>query len=107
MDWYDFVRPYGFHVRIYDSNLLYKVHNAVPYKSSSPNHLIYNIMRSPYRIDAWLTDDGIVTRLDTYGQSKYQHFSKECSAEEIVCGTLSQLGNIVTTHKESIQPGLF
>lgn len=107
MDWRDFVRPHSFHVRIYDSNLFYKVHNVVPYKSSSPNHLIYNIMRSPYRIDAWLTDDDIVTQLYIHGQSNYHHFSKECSVEEIVCSTLSQLGNIVIVHNDSIQPGLF
>lgn len=107
MDRNDFVRPHAFHVRIYDNKLFYKVHNAIPYKSTIPDHLIYIITRSIYRIDIWLTDDDIVTKLNIHGSGKCQHFSKERSIEEILCSTLSQLGTIVTLDNDSIQPGLF
>ena len=107
MDRGDFVCSYPFHVRIYDDKLFYKVHTAVPYKSTLPNHLIYIITRSIYRIDIWLTDDDIVTQLNIHGTGKCHHFSKECSIEEIVVSTLSQIGKIVTLHNNSIQPGLF
>lgn len=107
MDGRDFDRPHGFHVRIYDDRLLYKVHNVVPYKSSLSNHLIYNIMRTPYRIDIWYTYDDIVTQLNIHGTSNYQHFPKGRSVEEIVCSTLSQIGKIITLDDDSIQPGLF
>lgn len=107
MDRRDFACPYAFHVRIYGDKLSYKVHTAFPYKSTLPNHLIYIITRSIYRVDIWLTDDDIVTQLNMHGAGKCQHFSKECSIEEIVRSTLSQTGKIVTLHNDYIQPGLF
>lgn len=107
MDSRDFNYPHGFHVRIYDDKLFYKVHSAVPYKSTTPGHLIYIITRSVYRIDIWLIDDDIVTQLNVYGSGSCQHFSKKCSVEEIVRSTLSHIGRIVTLDNDSIQPTLF
>lgn len=107
MDRGDFVCPHGFRVRFYDDKLLYKVHSAIPYKSSLPNHLVYNIMCSPYRVDIWLTNDDVVSRLNIHSWREYQHYSKQCSVEEIVCGTLSQIGKIVVLDDSSSQLALF
>lgn len=107
MDCRDFDRPHGFHVRYYDDNLLYKVHNVIPYKTSSPNHLVYKVMRSRDTVNVWLTSEGIVARLDTQGHSKYIQFPTDSSAVEIVCTMLSQTGKLVVVDSDSIQPRLF
>lgn len=107
MDRRDFDYSHDFYVRVYDDKLFYKVHNAVSYKSTLPGHLIYIITRSIYRIDIWLTDDDIVSQLNMHGRGSCQHFSKECSVEEIVCSTLSQIGKIVTLDNNPVQPTLF
>lgn len=107
MDRRDFDRPYGFHVRYYDSGLSYKVHNVIPYKTSSPNHLVYKVMRSIDKVNVWLTSDGIVAQLDIPGHSKYIQFPSNSSASEIVCTMLAQRGKIVVVDHDSIQPGLF
>lgn len=107
MDSRDFDRPHGFHVRYYDNKLSYKVHNVIPYKTSSPNHLVYKVMRSIDKVNVWLTSEGIVAQLDIPGHSKYIQFSSSRSVSEIVCTMLAQRGNIVVVDSDSIQPGLF
>ena len=107
MDRGDFDRPHGFYVRIYDDKLAYKVHHVIPYKSQLTNHLTYRVMRSPYRVNIWLTDDDLVTQLNIHKERTYLHFSKEFSVEEIVCSTLSQTGSIVVPDSDLFQPGLF
>lgn len=107
MDWRDFVRPHGFPVRYYDSSLSYKSHSVIPYKTTTPNHLAYKVMRSPDRVDVWLTDDDIVAKFDVQGTSRYAHFPKDYTAPQIVCATLSQQGRIIIPDTDSLQPGLF
>ena len=107
MDRRDFDTPHGFHVRYYNDSLLYRVHNVIPYKTSSPNHLIYKVMRSMDKVNIWLTNDGIVAQLDIPGHSKYIQFSSNCSVVEVVCTMLSQRGKLVVVDSDSLQPGLF
>lgn len=107
MDSRDFDRPYGFHVRYYDSGLRYRVHNVIPYKTSSPNHLVYKVMRSMDKVNVWLTSEGIVAQLDIPGHSKYIQFSTDSSAVEIICTMLSQTGKLVVADIDSLQPSLF
>ena len=107
MDRRDFDRPHGFHVRYYDNNLRYKVHNVIPYKTSLPNHLIYKVMRSIDKVNVWLTSDGIVAQLDNSGHCKYIQFPSNTSAAEIVCTILSQRGKLVVIDGDDFQPGLF
>ena len=107
MDWRDFVYPHGFVVRYYRPNLLYTRHSVLPFKTASPNHLIYKVMRSPDKINLWLGEDDIISQLDVTGYRKYQHYSKDCSALEIICGTLSQHGSLIVPDDDSSQPGLF
>lgn len=107
MDRWDFDHPYGFHVRYYDNNLFYKVHNVIPYKTSSPYHLVYKVMRSMDKVNVWLTSEAIVAQLDIPGHSKYIQFPLNRSAQEIVCAMLAQRGKIVVVDIDSIQPGLF
>lgn len=106
MDWRDFVRPHGFHVRYYDSTLSYSVHSVIPYKTSSPNHLIYKVMRSRDKVNLWLMADEIVAQLDVPGQNMLQSFSPNLSVKQIVCATLSQSGKLVV-FDDSLQPALF
>lgn len=107
MDCRDFDRPHGFHVRYYNDNLLYRVHNVIPYKTSLPNHLIYKVMRSVDKVNVWLTSDGIVAQLDVPGHCKYIQFPSDTSAVEIVCTMLSQRGKLVVADGNDLQPGLF
>lgn len=107
MDCRDFDRPHGFHVRYYDDNLLYRVHNVIPYKTSSPNHLIYKVMRSTDKVNVWLTSDSIVAQLDVLGHRKHVQFPPNASAEEIVCTMLSQRGKLIVLDGDDFQPGLF
>ena len=107
MDYSDFVNPRDFCVRYYDDKLQYTSHRVVPYKTSSPVHLIYKVMRSPDKIDMWLAHDSVVTQLNINGCEKHQHFSLDCSLSEIICGTLSQKGKLVVVADDLIQPGLF
>lgn len=107
MDSRDFDRPYGFHVRYYDDRLCYKVHNVIPYKTSSPNHLIYKVMRSQDKVNVFLTDDNIIAELDVPGFRKYIQFSKDCSMREIICTMLSQRGKLVVIDADSFQLELF
>ena len=107
MDCRDFVRPHGFYVRYYDDTLEYKVHNVIPYKTSNPYHLVYRAMGSPDRVNVWLMSDEIVAQLDTQGHSRYMHFSKDYTAQQIVCAALSQQGRLVVADSDSLQPGLF
>jgi len=107
VDWRDFVRPHGFTVRYYRSDLSYTCHNVLPFKTSSPNHLIYKVMRSADKINLWLTEDDIVSQLDVTGYRNYLHYPKSCGALEVICGTLSQRGVLVVSNDESSQPGLF
>nr|DAN01203.1 MAG TPA: hypothetical protein [Caudoviricetes sp.] len=107
MDRWDFDRPHGFHVRYYDNALSYKVHNVIPYKTSSPNHLVYKVMRSIDKVNVWLTSDGIVAQLDIPGHSKYIQFPSSTCATEIVCTMLSQRRNLVVVDGDDLQPTLF
>lgn len=107
MDSRDFDRPHGFYVRYYDDKLLYKVHNVIPYKTASPNHLVYKVMRSRDKVNMWLTSEGIVAQLDIQGHSKYIQFPTDSSAVEIICTMLSQTGKLVVADRDSLQPGLF
>lgn len=107
MDYSDFINPRNFCVRYYDDKLQYTSHRAIPYKTSSPTHLIYKVTRSPDKINMWLGHDSVVTQLDTKGHRKYQHFSLDHSPSEIICATLSQKGKLVVVDDNSIQPGLF
>ena len=107
MDSGDFDRPHGFNVRYYDDRLLYKVHNVIPYKTSSPYHLVYKVMRSRDKVNVWLTSEGIVAQLDTQGHRKYIRFSTDRSAVEIVCTMLSQTGELVVVDSDLLHPGLF
>lgn len=106
MDCRDFDRPHGFHVRYYDNTLSYKVHNVIPYKTSSPNHLVYKVMRSMDKVNVWLTSEGIVAQLDIPGHSKYIQFPSNTSATEIVCTMLSQR-KLVVVDGDDLQPPLF
>lgn len=107
MDSRDFDRPHGFHVRYYDGTLRYRVHNVIPYKTSSPNHLVYNVMRSTDKVNVWLTSEGIIAQLDVPGHSKYVQFPLDTGVVEIICTTLSQRGKLVLADNDSLQPGLF
>lgn len=107
MDYSDFINPRDFCVRYYDDKLQYTSHRVIPYKTSSPTHLIYKVMRSPDKINMWLGHDSVVTQLNIKNYEKYQHFSLDCSLSEIICGTLSQKGKLVVVADDSIQPGLF
>lgn len=107
MDRWDFDHPHGFHVRYYNNNLLYKVHNVIPYKTSSPNHLIYKVMRSTDKVNVWLTSDGIVAQLDIPRHRKHIQFPSNTSATEIVCTMLAQRGKLVVIDGDDLQPGLF
>ena len=107
MDRRDFNRPHGFHVRYYDNRLFYKVHNVIPYKTSSPNHLVYKVMRSMDKVNVWLTSEGIVAQLDVPGHSKYIQFPSNTSATEIVCTMLSQRRKLVVVDGDDLQPALF
>ena len=107
MDFSDFDRPHGFHVRYYNNNLQYKVHNVLPYKTSSPNHIVYQVLRSRDKVNVWLTNDEIVAQLDNAGRGNYNHFPLNSSAIEIVCAMLSKTGRLVVADCDSIQPGLF
>ncbi len=107
MDRWDFDHPHSFHVRYYDNSLSYKVHNVIPYKTSSPNHLVYKVMRSMDKVNVWLTSEGIVAQLDIRGHNKHIQFSSNSSATEIVCAMLAQRGKIVVVDSDSIQLELF
>ena len=107
MDWYDFAYPNGFVVRYYDDKLNYTRHSVLPYKTDSPNHLIYKVMRSPDKIKIWLTNHETISQLDVPGYRAFQHFPKSCSAPQVICATLSQRGILVVVDDDSIQPGLF
>lgn len=107
VDYRDFDHPYGFHVRYYDDKLQYTSHSIIPYKTSSPNHLIYKVMRSPDKVNIWLGNDSVVTQLDVKGYRNYQHFPLDYSLPKVICATLSQKGNLVVVDADSIQPGLF
>lgn len=107
MDRRDFDCPYGFHVRYYDDKLCYRVHNVIPYNTSSPNHLIYKVMRSRDKVNVWLTSDGIVAQLDVQGHAKCIKFSTNRSAIEVICTMLSQTGKLVVVDSDSLQSGLF
>ena len=107
MDWRDFDRPHGFSVRYYDNTLAYKVHNVIPYKTTNPSYLVYNVMRSPDKVNVWLTDDDIVAQLDILGHNRYARFPKDYTAPQVVCAMLSQRGRLVIPDSDSFQPGLF
>ena len=107
MDRRDFDYPHGFYVRYYDDKLQYTTHSILPYKTSSPNHLIYKVSRSPDKINMWLGHDSVVTQLDVTGYRKYQHFSLDYSISDIICATLSQRGTLIVVDSKSSQPGLF
>lgn len=94
-------------MRYYDDKLQYTNHSVLPYKTSSPNHLIYKVTRSPDKINVWLGNDSVVAQLDVKGYRKYQHFSLDHSASEIICAMLSQKGKLVVVDDDSFQPGLF
>lgn len=106
MDWRDFVYPNGFVVRYYDDKLNYTRHSVLPYKTSSPIHLLYKVMRSPDKIKLWLTNHEIISQLDVPGYRTFQHFSKNYSVQQVICATLSQRGFLVVAD-DPIQPGLF
>lgn len=107
MDCRDFDRPLSFHVRYYDDRLRYKLHNVIPYKTSSPNHLVYKVMRSSDKVNIWLTNDGIVAQLDVDGYRNYDHFPTHAPVTQIVCSMLSKRGRLIVVDIDSIQPGLF
>lgn len=107
MDRSDFDRPHGFRVRYYDNTLNYKVHSVIPYKTTNLYHLIYKVMRSPDKINVWFTGDDIVAHLNVQGDSRYGHFPKDYTAQQIVCAMLSQKGRLVVADSDSLQPGLF
>lgn len=94
-------------MRYYDDFLSYKVHNVIPYKTSSPGHLIYKVMRSRDKVNLWYAEGEIVAQLDVQGQGMYQSFSRKLSVAQIVCSVLSQSGKLVVLDNDSLQPGLF
>lgn len=107
MDWHDFVRPYGFNVRYYDDTLSYKLHSALPYKTSSPRHLVYKVMRSRDKVNLWFADDEIVAQLHTPRHTSYQTFPIDLPVTHIVCNMLSRNGKLVVLDDDSLQPALF
>lgn len=107
MDRRDFDYPHGLYVRYYDDKLQYTKHSIIPYKTSSPNHLIYKVTRSPDKINMWLGNDSVVTQLDVKGYRKYQHFPLDYTLPEVIYATLSQKGKLVVVDADFIQPGLF
>lgn len=107
VDWRDFVYPNGFVVRYYDDLLNYTRHTVLPYKTSSPNQLIYKVMRSPDKVKLWLTEYEIISQLDVPGYRAFQHFPESYNASQVICATLSQRGILVVVDDDSIQPGLF
>lgn len=107
MDHRDFDRPYSFHVRYYDNKLFYKLHNVIPYKTSSPYHLVYKVMRSSDKVNIWLTNDGIVAQLDVIGYRNYDYFPTHTPVTQIVCSMLSKRGRLIVLDSDSINPTLF
>lgn len=107
MDRGDFDRPHGFRVRYYDDTLNYKIHSVIPYKTANLYHLIYKVMRSPDKINVWFASNSIVAHLNYQGDGIYGHFTKDYTAQQIVCAMLSQNGRLVVVDEDSFQPALF
>lgn len=99
--------PHGFYVRYYDDKLCYTVHIVIPYKTSSPKHLIYKVTRSYHKVNVWLSDDGIIAQSNIQGHGDYIRFSSAFTLDEIVCIMLSKAGKFVVVDDRSIQLPLF
>lgn len=107
MDRSDFDHPHGFYVRYYDNELRYTVHNVIPYKTSSPKHLIYKVTRSHHKVNVWLSDDGVIAQSNIQGHGDYLRFSDSLTLDKIVCIMLSKTGKFVVVDDSLTQPPLF